>query len=139
MIKRLHHVGLSVRNMDVSIDFYTRVLGMEILHKAEFGSAEMDAITALEGAKGKGTMLGFEGGCIELFEFTHPISQPANLHRPVCDHGITHFCLRVESIDIAYTRLQEAGVLLHCEPKPFGDMKALYARDPDGNVFELLE
>ena len=75
----------------------------------------------------------------ELFEFTHPIPQPANLHRPVCDHGITHFCLQVESIDVAYTKLQEAGVLLHCEPKLFGNMKALYARDPDGNVFELLE
>lgn len=60
--------------------------------------------------------------------------------RPVCDHGITHFCLQVKDVRGEYARLKAAGILFHCPPQEFaGEAVVTYGRDPDGNVFELLQ
>jgi catechol 2,3-dioxygenase-like lactoylglutathione lyase family enzyme len=58
----------------------------------------------------------------------------------VSDQGITHFCFRVDDVEAAHARLEAAGDRFHCEPLTFGSRAiATYARDPDGNVFELLQ
>ena len=58
----------------------------------------------------------------------------------MCDHGITHFCVRVIGIDDMFARLSAAGASFHCPPLKFeGVGTATYGRDPDGNVFELFE
>jgi len=74
---------------------------------------------------------------IELFEFAAP--SPKGSDRRVCDYGISHFCIEVTNVQIEYERLKAAGVKFTCPPRSFGDMHATYARDPDGNVFELLD
>ena len=76
---------------------------------------------------------------LELFEFTQPQPARGDPGRPVCDHGITHFCIEVEDIEEEYERLRQAGARPHCPPLDFGAAKATYVRDPDGNVVELLE
>ena len=75
----------------------------------------------------------------ELFECQQPSPKHGDPKRPVSDHGITHFCIEVSDIDSEYQRLSAAGVPFHCPPLNFGTAKATYGRDPDGNVFELLE
>jgi catechol 2,3-dioxygenase-like lactoylglutathione lyase family enzyme len=85
-------------------------------------------------------MLQKEGLRIELFEFSRRVSRVADLGRPVCDYGISHFCIEVSDIEGMYHRLRAAGVSFHCPPLKFsGRAYATYGRDPDGNVFELLE
>jgi glyoxylase I family protein len=77
---------------------------------------------------------------LELFEFRHPVPKPADLSRPVCDQGITHFCVAVNDIDREYERLKAAGATFHCAPQKLAaEATVTYGRDPDGNVFELLE
>lgn len=54
--------------------------------------------------------------------------------------GITHFCVEVSDIESEYERLKAAGASFHCPPLDFsGEAMATYGRDPDGNVFELLQ
>lgn len=139
MIKGLHHTALSVSNLDRAIDFYCGLLGMELLGKGDFAGEVMSRVTALAGTRGRSAMLRAGGQHLELFEFSVPVPKQADTRRPVCDHGITHFCIQVTDIASEYDRLRAAGVQFHCAPQPFGDMRATYARDPDGNVFELLE
>lgn len=58
----------------------------------------------------------------------------------VADHGLTHFGIWVTDIDAVHARLSEAGIRFHSPVIDFpGGMRATYGRDPDGNVFELLE
>jgi hypothetical protein len=77
---------------------------------------------------------------IELFEFSFPIPKPNAPNRPVCDQGITHFCVEVLEIEQEYQRLRQLGAQFHCEPQVFpGEAVVTYGRDPDGNVFELLQ
>jgi predicted enzyme related to lactoylglutathione lyase len=47
----------------------------------------------------------------------------------------------VDDIAATYEKLSTAGVRIHCPVITFNDgsMKAAYCRDPDGNVFEILE
>ena len=76
---------------------------------------------------------------IEFFEYSSPQSKPMDKNRPVNNHGHTHVCVDVTNIEDEYVRLVNNGVEFHAPPQDFGQVKATYGRDCDGNVFELQE
>jgi catechol 2,3-dioxygenase-like lactoylglutathione lyase family enzyme len=139
MIKGMNHIGVSVAKLDRSIGFYRDLLGMRVVVQKQFQGRPYEIILGLKGARGKLAVLRLASLEIELFEFEHPRPALSDPNRPVCDHGITHFCIEVADIQSEYQRLKAAGVYFHCPPLTFGAEKATYGRDPDGNVFEMLE
>jgi len=139
MLNAMHHAGLSVVDLDRSIAFYRDVLGMKLVLARPFEGRLYETILGLPGSRGKVALLEAGGFRLELFEFEHPTPQPAAADRPVHHHGLTHFCIDVTDVESEYARLEAAGVAFHCPPLDFGAAKATYARDPDGNVFELRE
>lgn len=146
MIVGLNHVGMSVANLDRAIGFYQDLLGMDLVVRKPFGDEKSSgyekyrAILGLEDAHGEVALLRRTHLQIELFEFHSPRPKPSDLKRPVCDHGITHFCLQVTDVRGEYARLKAAGIVFHCPPQEFaGEAVVTYGRDPDGNVFELLQ
>ena len=139
MIHGIHHTAISTGDIERSVDFYTRLLGFELVSRFEWeaGTEWADAITGLEGSSARAAMLKLNNAFIEIFEYATPAPAAADPERPVCDHGITHIALLVTDIDAEYQRLTEAGMRFNCPP---GDeVRAVYGRDPDGNVVELLE
>jgi catechol 2,3-dioxygenase-like lactoylglutathione lyase family enzyme len=113
---------------------------MRVIEELPFKGNKYEAILGLKGAEGRIAVLRAANLEIELFEFHTPKPRSANPLRPVSDHGITHFAMNVEGIEELYARLKAAGVVFHCAPIEFaGCATATYARDPDGNVIELLE
>jgi len=139
-IRGIPHVGISVTSLEQSIAFYRDVLGMELVAEPEeFAGEQYAAIMNLENVSGRAALLRCSNVEIELFEFLSPSPGPATLDRRVSDQGLTHLCLEVDDIEGEYGRLRNARVRFHCPPIDFGTAKATYARDPDGNVFELLE
>ena len=139
-IKAMNHVGISVADIDRSIAFYRDMLGMQVVVRTSFEGDQYATILRLKGASGRVALLRAAAMQIELFEFSCPVPRGGERDRPVCDHGITHFCIEVHDIDATYRRLRDSGVVFHCEPLDFlGGARATYGRDPDGNVFELLE
>jgi catechol 2,3-dioxygenase-like lactoylglutathione lyase family enzyme len=140
VIKSFNHVGLSVVSLEKSVSFYRDVLGMEVIVETTFEGERYSAILGLKEATGRVAFLKSGSTQLELFEFSNPKPASGSPERPVCDHGITHFCIEVIDVDRAYEQLSRAGVAFHCPPLAFSEgTKATYARDPDGNVFELLE
>jgi catechol 2,3-dioxygenase-like lactoylglutathione lyase family enzyme len=146
MIKAFNHVGMSVASLERAMDFYGKALGMTALSAPRtfgpgYAQGNYETILRLPGATGRVCTLASACGFrIELFEFSHPTPQQADANRPVCDHGITHFCVEVDDIEAEYQRILGAGGIFHAPPLQFfGRIKAAYARDPDGNVFELIE
>lgn len=146
MIKGMNHVGMSVSNLERAIRFYRDVLDMEVIVRRTFGDEssygymKYRAILGLNDAHGEVALLRRSNMQIELFQFDSPTPKPGDSNRPVCDHGITHFCLEVTDLQVEYVRLKAAGVAFHCPPQDFpGEAVVTYGRDPDGNVFELLE
>ncbi|MBU6269221.1 MAG: VOC family protein [Sphingomonadales bacterium] len=136
-----NHVGISVADLDRAIAFYRDRFGMaQACDILTFGGEDYNRIMALGNPQGRMTMMTLGTLALELFEFHQPTPRPKDANYPVADHGLTHFGVNVTDIDAVFARLQAAGVRFHSEVIRFpGGMRAAYGRDPDGNVFELLE
>ena len=136
---KFNHVGVSVTNLEASMDFYREMLGLsQLMDIVPFDGPDIEAIMDLPGATGRMCMIGNGTLNLELFEFDR--SQPRNADYPVSDGGYTHFGVEVDDIDRTYEKLQSAGVRIHSPIIMFeGGMRAAYCRDPDGNVFEIMQ
>lgn len=139
MIHGIHHTALSTHDIERSIDFYTRLLGFELINRFEWdrGADTADAILGLKDSAAHAAMLKLGNAFLEIFQYSSPQPKPADPERPVCDHGITHIALLVTDMDAEYERLTAAGMRFHCPPNE--QLRAIYGRDPDGNVVELME
>lgn len=138
---QFHHVGISVSSLERSIAFYRDKLDMDLMAGPfPLGGPEVGAVTALDNVAVQVCIMRKGNLTLELFEFAHPEPQRQNPDYPVCNHGISHFGVTVADIDATYARLAARGVRFHSTVRQFpGGMRAAYGRDPDGNVFELLE
>lgn len=142
MIKGVHHVAISCRDIQRLTAFYRDHLGFEPIMEKEwlagtdFG-ARADRTTGLENSSAKLAMLKKNGCVVELFEYHSPTPRPVSPEWRVCDHG----CLEVGDIAAEYERLRTVGMSFHAPPPEVASngLKAVYARDPEGNVIELLE
>lgn len=137
----MNHVGISVSDLERSIAFYRDLLDMEPMCPIfPFGGPQYQKVMGLADAEGR--MCVVRGGTVqlELFEFHAPDPAPQDPNYAVADRGISHFGIEVQDVQSTYERLAGAGVRFHCPVETFpGGVKATYGRDPDGNVFELLE
>lgn len=118
----LDHVGLTVRDMDRTLDFYQR-LGLTLLR-----TSGPDA----EGVRSAVLQVGSQ----ELNVFSR--SDLASSGREKLA-GIDHFCLTVEaaSIDEVVADLDRAGIDVVRGPVQRRDGTALFVHDPDGVRVEL--
>jgi len=135
-------MAISVADMEKTLSFYRDILGFEVVMEGawEAGTKRADQITGLEDTSARFVMLRKKDTHIELFKYHSPPPEPADTARRICDHGFTHICLEVSDIDAEYLRLKAAGMTFHAAPPDaVGGMRAIYGRDPEGNVIELLE
>lgn len=139
----IHHVAVSVPDLDAAEAFYCGVLGFEMAARYDFDASEQgDRILDLNNAAARSIMIKAGNLYLEVFEFLSPEPQAQN-RRPVCDHGYTHIAFEVDDIERAYRALAEAGVRWHC---PIQEYKSdeewyqnAYGRDPFGNVVEVQQ
>lgn len=120
-IDRLDHLVLTVASIDVTVDFYTRVLGTGAV---TFGAGR--------------TALTFGTSKISLHEAGREFEPKARRPTP----GSADLCLIVrEDIPRVMTELAAAGVPIEEGPVErtgaLGTMTSCYLRDPDQNLIEL--
>lgn len=117
MFKRIAHVCLNVRDLKVSIDYYTR-LGFSV--KFMFTRKGKDYGAYLEIAPQT---------FIEMFEGLQGGA--------AADGGIMHFCLETDDLDLLMQKLTAANVPY--TPKKIGcdNTWQIWLTDPDGNSFEV--
>ncbi len=141
MIVNVHHCAIATVDLDRMVDFYQSVMGFELVSRGSWdaGSARHDAMTQLSGSAAHMVMLRLGTTCLELFEYQSPRPRGNDPNRPVSDAGLTHMAFVTDDIDADYARMTQAGVRFHCAPNASGPLRATYGRDPEGNVFELLE
>lgn len=144
MIHGIHHVALATPDTSVLLAFYTRLMGFEVVAsgKWEQGSRSLDAMTGLQDSAADYHVLRLGSSYLELFRYRNPETLASGERRPVSKQGITHFCLQVTDIETEYARLTADGMHFHAPPEPYVEgmrHRAVYGRDPDGNVIELLE
>ena len=139
MIVGLHHVAISVSNIDKALEFYTEGLGFELVQQAELESdSKANRVIGLDNINAKMRMLKAPNAFIELWQYSNP--EPKDLRSRPCDYGYPHIALQVDDIDAEYERLKGHGMEFVGEPVHYGDTgAAIYGRDPSGNIIELYE
>ena len=142
MILGLHHASITTANLDRLAAFYRDQLGFEVVMETAWNgdNAQADTIFGLTGSAVRMVMLRTANAFLELFEFAHPPSPERGQDRPVYHQGLTHICIAVSDLEAEYVRLSAAGMPFNSAPQHVpGLCRAVYGRDPDGNLIELIE
>ncbi|AUN94259.1 lactoylglutathione lyase [Pseudazoarcus pumilus] len=125
---RLLHTMLRVGDLERSIEFYTQVLGMDLLRRSENPEYEYSL-----------AFVGFDGGNPGQAE----IELTYNWGQSEYDMGTAygHIALGVDDIHAACERIRAAGGNITREPGPVKGGKTVIAfiTDPDGYKIELIE
>lgn len=140
----VHHVGLTVSDLDKAIKFYTEVLDCTVVFEQEKKGGYLAEIVGYPDADVRMAQVQPRGNSprIELFEYRQPRSSPRGLEpRNV---GNAHVCFVVEDLPALYERLVEHGVDTFSPPVEIdtGVNKGgygLYLRDPDGITLEMFQ
>ncbi len=142
---RLHHVGLTVSDLEVSIEFYCAVLGCILRERSESGGSDLEALTGVANARMLTADLELEtGDIVELIQYLFPKGGVLTQQR--YQPGHTHIGFLVDDVDAAYERLTAHGSTPSSRPvtinepgSPWDGVRAIYACDPDGRTVECLE
>jgi lactoylglutathione lyase len=124
----LLHTMIRVRDLDKSIDFYTRLLGMKLLRKTDNEGGRYSLAFVGYGDESDHTVL-------EL-TYNWDQAEPYTL-----GSGFGHLAVGLADIYGACERLAAAGVKIPRPPGPlkFGTTVIAFIEDPDGYRIELIE
>ena len=159
---RMDHVSLTVRDVDKSIEFYSKGLGLKLLR--------ISILNPSPGTIYKNAYLYSDNFLLEIISAESAATQPQSpdtwqktMRGSI---GITHLGMRVQDLDVAISRLKAAGATMIGEPFEVAKDKAKieyvakkvppkisYARKPgkkpwkiavfkdpfDGVIIELVE
>jgi len=140
MVKTIRHAGITVTDMEKSLEFYRDLLGLKAVLDVEQEGEFCEKITAYPGRRRVVMLEAGDGNRIELFQFYHhPKAAPAKVE--TADVGCTHVCFSVDDVDAAYQKFSAEGIEFNCEPQvsPDGYAKVTYCHDPDGTIIELTQ
>jgi catechol 2,3-dioxygenase-like lactoylglutathione lyase family enzyme len=146
IVERIHHVGLTVKDIAKAIGFYQNVMSMEVDLLGGFTP------WFEEDAKGVGVSstalrlsvlnFGRKGQQLELREYKTPTPTPSEPLPPNA-LGAMHIAYDCE-IDPLVDHLVQNGVTVYAVPAnliddgPFQGLKWTYCKDPMGNTSELI-
>ena len=125
---RLLHTMLRVFDLDKSLDFYTRLLGMTLLRKTDYEGGRFTLAFVGYGAESDTAVI----------ELTHNWDQaePYSI-----GSGYGHIAIGVPDIYGTCETLRAAGARITREPGPMkhGSTVIAFIEDPDGYKIELIE
>jgi len=125
---RFLHTMIRVRDLDKSIDFYTRLLGMTLLRRKDYPTGKFTLAFVGYGDEAANTVI----------ELTHNWEQAEAY---TLGSGFGHLALGVPDVYAACQTLAAEGVKI---PRPAGPMAhggsvIAFIEDPDGYKIELIQ
>jgi lactoylglutathione lyase len=125
MKAKFYYVGIRVTNVQKSIDFYTKLLGMKVINRSK-----------IEQTKGETIVLQSEevGFVLELNYYEK--NSPFNA-KYIVGEGLDHLAFKVEDLDQALEEAKNLGyrVILEMKSK---EGRWAYIEDPDGIWIEVF-
>lgn len=137
------HTGITVSNLERSLEFWRDVLGFELSHRAHQKGELAEQITGVAGAEILIAVVKAPGHKIELLEYRAPADR-AQFHPRPCDVGSIHVALTVDNLDavletIAASGWKAAGTPQTLTTGPNAGKRVIYVRDPDGTTIEPMQ
>jgi glyoxylase I family protein len=132
----LDHVTITVKDLRRSIDFYSGLLGFEVLGQRLLDKREFKIVWLQTGT----------GRMLEVFEFrpSKGRDQDPTVPQSVSqqDIGLRHigFAIPPKNFDTVVQKLREAKVEFTIEPTvaEWCDLRLVFFKDPDGNIVEII-
>lgn len=130
MIERIAHSAIVVSDMKRSIDFYTQILGFQIVRELKFSDRELVILSLGE----------LPSAQLELLRYdATDLSNTVLEDRTIL--GLRHLAFYVKDLKSTYDRLVEVGVEMQKDP-PFmraGGPPIAFGFDPDRVLLEFTE
>ena len=125
---RLGHTMLRVHDLDKSLDFYCRLMGMEVLRNTEYPDGRFTNVFIGYGSEATHTTI----------ELTHNWDDEGPRDKGA---AFGHLAFEVPCVYKACARLRDEGVAIVREPGPMkhGSRNLAFIEDPDGYKVELNE
>jgi lactoylglutathione lyase len=124
------HTSIRTSNLERSIDFYNRFLGLKLLNKLEIPQNNAE-IAFLQDPEEKGATL----------ELTFYRNQKKFIQADYEDRLFDHLAFEVKNIGNTIDEMRKKGVTITDEPfklSPNGPLIA-FVEDPDGTLIELIQ
>ncbi len=125
---RVMHTMIRVRDLDASLDFYTRLLGMKVLRRKDYPEGRFSLAFVGYGPE-------INHGVVEL-TYNWDQDQPYEL-----GSGYGHLAIAVDDIYKTCEQLREKGAKIIREPGPMKNdtLHLAFVQDPDGYKVELID
>jgi len=123
---RLLHTMIRVGNLQRSIDFYTQVLGMQLLRQKDYPEGKFTLAFVGYGDEKNNTAI----------ELTHNWDTESY----TMGNGFGHLAIEVDDVYQATAKIKEQGgeIMREAGPMNAGTTIIAFVRDPDGYEIELL-
>jgi len=124
------HTSIRTSNMDKSIDFYTKLLGLKLVNRREIPQNNAE-IAFLQDPEAKGSTL----------ELTFYRNQKKFIQADYEDRLFDHLAFQVKDINKTLSAMRKEKVTITDEPFRLGPSGPVIAfvEDPDGTLIELIE
>src|SRR6266849_2156131 len=145
-VTAIDSIGMTVSDLERSVDFYTKVLSFEKVCEYEVDGADYEHLEGVFGLRMHAARLRLGEEFIELTEYLAPKGCPLPADSRGNDRWFQHVAIIVSDMDRAYRWLRQNKVqhassgpqLLPDWNKNAGGIQAFYFRDPDGHFLEIL-
>ncbi len=147
IVSAVESVGLTVSDMDRSVEFFTKVLTFEKISDVEVAGAEYEHLQGVFGLRLRVVRLRLGDELIELTEYLVPHGRPIPADSHSNDRWFQHLAIIVSDMNRAYARLRQFKVE-HASTGPqtlpeyiqaAAGISAFYFKDPDGHALEILQ
>jgi catechol 2,3-dioxygenase-like lactoylglutathione lyase family enzyme len=146
-VEAVEVVGMTVADMERSVDFYSSVLSFEKVADVEVVGSAYEQLQGVFGLRMRVVRMRLGDELIELTEFLAPKGRLIPVDSRSHDRWFQHIALIVSDMDRAYQWLRQHKVE-HASSGPqrlpdwnpdAGGIRAFYFKDPDGHHLEVLQ
>jgi catechol 2,3-dioxygenase-like lactoylglutathione lyase family enzyme len=146
IVKSVEAVGMTVADMDRSVDFFSKVLSFEKVSDVEVAGSEYERLQGVFGARLRVVRMKLGGEFVELTEYLAPQGRPIPVDSRANDRWFQHIAIVVSDMDKAYRQLRAYKVrhtstgpqTLPASNKAAAGIRAFYFKDPDGHNLEII-
>lgn len=142
----LHHVGLTVADIERSIAFYQDTLGMTLIRqRPRVDNDYIQLQTGIPGVVLSVASFRVSDASLQSLEIVQYLTHAAPPAETATNQaGTSHLCLTVSDLRACYAGLSAKGVRFRSEPVtitagPNTGGLGVYFYDPDGNTIELFQ
>ncbi len=146
LVKAVEAVGLTVSDMDRSVEFFSSVLQFEKISDVEVFGDEYEKLQGVFGLRMRVVRMKLGTEAIDLTQYLAPEGRPIPADWRSNDRWFQHIAIVVSDMDKAYQHLRVHKVrygstgpqTIPPSNKAAGGVRAFYFKDPDGHYLETI-